>query len=82
MKLSSWLRQEGISDAAFGASLTPPVSQATVSRWKSGLRHPRAGSLRRIMLATGGSVTANDFLADPQPSSPRGGEPAGRPVAA
>lgn len=33
--------QESMSQAELGAMLEPPVSQATVSRWESGLMEPR-----------------------------------------
>lgn len=63
MQLSTWLRSNGLSDAEFGARLDPPVSQVTVCRWRNGRRHPRPADVRRITVATGGDVTANDFMA-------------------
>lgn len=33
MKLDTYLKERGQSQADFGASLTPPVTQALVSQW-------------------------------------------------
>jgi len=58
-KLSSYLAAQGLSVSEF-ASLVG-LSGASVSRLKRGLQWPDKDTVRRIELATGGQVTANDF---------------------
>ncbi|ASP84139.1 XRE family transcriptional regulator [Sinorhizobium meliloti] len=61
MTLEQYLRSKGITDAAFGASAG--LSQAQVSRIKRGVSMPSWDAIAKIMKATDGDVTANDFAA-------------------
>ena len=61
MTLEQYLRTNGITDAAFGA--TAGLSQAQVSRIKRGVSMPSWEAIGKIMKATDGEVTANDFAA-------------------
>ena len=60
MKLKRYLDENAISDAEFAEIIG--VHQTTVSRYVRGLRIPKHAHIRQIMLATGGQVTANDFV--------------------
>lgn len=60
MKLETYLRQNGVSHAAFAEQIG--TSQAAVSRYASGARIPRPAQMARIASATGGAVSANDFM--------------------
>jgi transcriptional regulator with XRE-family HTH domain len=62
MKLSSYLDAAKETHEAFAKRIG--VSQAAVSRYAAGARLPRPEVLHRIVEATGGKVTANDFLSD------------------
>lgn len=66
MKLSAYLSQSGSTQADFAKAVG--ASQFAVGKWTRGERIPRPGALARIMAATGGKVTANDFFA-PAPKS-------------
>lgn len=59
MTLEQYLKANRITDAAFGA--TAGLSQAQVSRIKRGVSMPSWDAIGKIMKATGGDVTANDF---------------------
>lgn len=61
MTLEQYLRNNRITDAAFGA--TAGLSQAQVSRIKRGVSMPSWDAIAKIMKATDGEVTANDFAA-------------------
>ena len=61
MTLEQYLRANGITDAAFGSAAG--LSQAQVSRIKRGVSMPSWDAIGKIMKATGGDVTANDFAA-------------------
>lgn len=58
MKLDAYLRREKLTDAEFGQRVE--ASQHTVRKWRRGERKPRE-HVSRIVAATGGAVTANDF---------------------
>lgn len=60
MKLETYLKNNGMTDASFGAQVS--LSQSQVSRIKRGVSWPTRDVLERITMATGGTVTANDFL--------------------
>ncbi len=58
--LRRYRASHGITIEALAASLD--TSKATVSRLETGRQSPSMDLLRRIHTATGGEVTANDFL--------------------
>jgi transcriptional regulator with XRE-family HTH domain len=60
MKLADWLTQNTVPDAAFAETIG--VSRQALWRYKADERMPRPAILSRIREATGGSVTADDFL--------------------
>lgn len=60
MKLSDFLSEHQISQADFANRIG--ATQAAVSRYLDGKRMPRRYHLARIKEATGGSVTADDFV--------------------
>lgn len=60
MTLSDWLTINDVSDAAFAARVG--TTRHTVWRWRTGVKKPSWVSLALIADATGGSVTANDFV--------------------
>ena len=66
MNLRSYLSSRGISEAAFGQTIA--VSQAAVNRYVRGERMPTPRIMARIVEATDGQVTANDFYAQPDTS--------------
>ncbi len=59
-KLSEFLSENGISQASFGATIG--VTQQALSKWVRGDATPRPKQMVKIIGATGGAVTANDFL--------------------
>lgn len=59
MTLAQYLKQNGINQVDFGNKIG--LSGASVSRLKRGLQWPDKDTVKRIELATGGLVTANDF---------------------
>lgn len=59
MQLQAWLERQTISPAEFARSMN--VARATVSRWLSGERRPRAAWLRAINKATAGKVRPEDW---------------------
>lgn len=61
MNLRRYLTVSGISEAAFGAQIG--VSQAAVNRYVRRARIPTQQVMARIVEATDGQVTANDFYA-------------------
>lgn len=60
MKLSAYLNVKKISSRDFAEKID--VAQASVSRYLAGQRTPRPKQLKKIMNATNGEVTANDFI--------------------
>ena len=62
MMLGAYLREKKLSAAAFARQVGR--SRSAVGRWVSGSRFPEPASLRAIIRATGGAVTADDFLSD------------------
>lgn len=66
MNLRSYLSSRGISEAAFGSQIG--VSQAAVNRYVRRSRIPTPPIMAKIVEATDGQVTANDFYAQPDTS--------------
>lgn len=60
MKLDDWMKREGLNDAEFGLLIERPAQ--TVHRYRKGQRIPDRDTMPRIVRATGGEVTANDFF--------------------
>lgn len=60
MTLREYLEEEGLTETAFAELLG--ISQAAVNRYCNGIRTPHKTKLRAIVDATGGKVTANDFM--------------------
>jgi predicted transcriptional regulator len=60
MRLADFLADREMSQAEFGKRIG--ATQAAVSRYADGSRMPRREHLSRIRKATGGVVTADDFL--------------------
>jgi transcriptional regulator with XRE-family HTH domain len=61
MKLQTFLRQAGKTYRSFAAEAG--FDPAQVHRWASGKRSPSLAQIARITQATGGQVTAQDFMA-------------------
>jgi transcriptional regulator with XRE-family HTH domain len=62
MKLSDYLKKEGLSDAEFARQLG--VGRSSIGRYAAGKRKPRWEVLARIAKVTRGKVTALDFMDD------------------
>jgi transcriptional regulator with XRE-family HTH domain len=60
MQLATYLSQKEISDGDFAEAIG--VSRQAVHRYKTGERFPERAVLQKIAEATGGNVTANDFM--------------------
>jgi len=73
MKLRDWLHAHNKTHEAFAAETG--LGRTAVTRYANGKRRPGIDALRAIARATGGAVTANDFL-DVEPDGDAGG-PAG-----
>ena len=65
MQLADYLREQNLSQAAFGERIGEP--QQTVSRIAAGRSIPRPKIMAKIVEATGGAVTPNDFYKIEQP---------------
>jgi len=63
MTLDEYLRANGIKEEAFATDAK--VSQAAISRYRTGKRKPRADVMQRIIFASRGAVQANDFFEIP-----------------
>lgn len=61
MKLKTWRIKQGLSQPEM-ADLIGVASRVTIARYEAGDRMPEEQILRRIIEATGGEVTANDFF--------------------
>lgn len=68
MKLADYLSAHGISQTEFARIIQ--ASQVAVSRYVSGHRMPGRERLLRIREATGGAVSADDFLDCVQEAAP------------
>ena len=60
MKLASWLKSNGFSARDFAARVG--TTEATISRLRNARAQPSFELAEKIMDATGGAVTPNDFL--------------------
>lgn len=60
MTLQAWFTLVGKTQADFAKEIG--VYQSSVSRWAKGERMPKPYILRKIAMATGGRVTADDFM--------------------
>lgn len=60
MQLAEYLKNNGISDDDFGQSIG--VTRQAVHRYKTFERFPEKPVLGKIVAATSGAVTPNDFL--------------------
>lgn len=63
-QLEKYIADQRMTQAEFAEQVG--CTQVSVSRWIAGVRMPRRGMLVRIIEATGGAVTANDFLPAPE----------------
>lgn len=61
MTLKEWLAEHRMSDAQF-ARLSGIGQRALVQKYRHGRQFPAPENLRRIKRATGGAVTADDFV--------------------
>lgn len=61
MKLSTYLDIKSLTPADFAGLLTD-TSEASVRKWVSGERIPRADVIREIVTVTNGMVLPNDFF--------------------
>lgn len=60
MKLSDYIRERGLTLTAFGQQIG--VTHATVHRYIHRNRVPEPEVMQKIIHATGGAVSANDFF--------------------
>ena len=60
MKLKDYLAKVNMRPTAFAREIG--VAPTTVTRWIRGHRHPEMRAVQKIIKATRGRVTANDFL--------------------
>ena len=61
MKLSKYLKENRVSDDEFAQAVG--ATAFAVGKWRRGERKPRDVFMRRIISATAGAVSPNDFLA-------------------
>ena len=62
MKLDEYMLDAGHDDRSFAELVG--VSREAVSRWRRGKRCPEGMNMVKVVRATSGKVTANDFLPD------------------
>lgn len=60
--LRRWRSKQGLSLREFAEQIA--VTKGTVSRYESGRRRPEWAVLDRIVKATRGAVTADDFMSE------------------
>ncbi len=65
MKLSEYLLLSGLTDVAFAKRIGVSAGRV-VGRYRRGEAIPRHASMGRIVVATAGAVTANDFYTTPE----------------
>lgn len=63
-KLDTYLRTAGLDDDAFASMVQSSIG--AVRKWRYGERTPRPQQMIRIKQATGGAVTADDFIPTPE----------------
>lgn len=66
MKLSDYLKVNGMTDAAFAEIIG--VDRSSVTRMRARGQIPSAPVMQEIAAKTNGEVTANDFFGIPSPS--------------
>lgn len=82
MRLRDYLQAHGLTQAAFGQRLCPPVSQGKVNHWINGTRRVSLAEALQIQAVTGGEVSPGDLvLADRSPASTAVIKPAEQGVA-
>jgi transcriptional regulator with XRE-family HTH domain len=60
MRLDHWMTETATPDEALAARVE--VDRSTISRIRRGTRMPSPEMMRKLFEATGGAVTANDFV--------------------
>ena len=65
-KLRAYRSEHGLSQADFAKSVG--VKKATISRIEKGRRTPSMGLVSRMVEASSGALTADDFM--PEPAAP------------
>lgn len=60
MTLADYLSQNSLTATEFAALVE--CDESAVVRWLGGSRTPNANTMQRIIAATGGAVTPNDFF--------------------
>lgn len=60
MRLDAYLKEKGMTQAAFGATLTPPASQSLVSQWIRGSTRITLAQALDIEAKTSGDVSPHD----------------------
>jgi len=60
MELADWMTKANVSAAELARRCG--VHLVTVYKWRAGNNFPRASQLQALVEATGGAVTANDFV--------------------
>lgn len=63
MKLTDWLKLQGLSNDEFAAMID--TTATSVYRYAEGLRIPNEETMGKIYTATKGAVTPNDFYRIP-----------------
>ncbi len=63
MQLGAWLKRQNIAAVDFAERVG--VGPWSITRYVNGDRVPRPKVMARIIAATGGEVTANDFVIAP-----------------
>ncbi|RMF02468.1 MAG: XRE family transcriptional regulator [Alphaproteobacteria bacterium] len=64
MNLAEYMRRNGINDEQLAARVGR--ARTTVMRWRRGVTRPDWAAVAALERATGGAVTASDFV-EPQP---------------
>lgn len=60
MTLAEYMKGNRLTDVEFAALVGS--TEFAVGKWRRGERTPREAFMRKIMSATGGAVTPNDFI--------------------
>ncbi len=68
MKLIDWMKRESLDDDAV-AERVGDVTGSAVKKWKYGERLPRRDELLKLYEISGGVVTPNSFVLDPEQES-------------
>lgn len=63
MRLDEYLREHKLTQAALGALLSPPISQAQVSQWFRGITRVTLDQALQIERLTHGAVSPTDCAA-------------------